>query len=579
MSDFHFLRPEWFLALLPAALILIMLWRSQSAASAWRGIFDAPLLAQLWLEPPGKASRKPLLLMGVGWLLAILVLAGPTWERELEQVWRSPLSRILILDLSASMNATDVTPSRLDRARFKLVDILAKSREGRTGLVVFAGESHIVTPLTEDSETIANFLTALSPEIMPLAGDAVAPALQMAGNLLEQAGLQRGELLLISDGVTDPVAALSQIRYLRAQGHRVSVLGVGTEAGGAVLNADGGFVAFSQFNEAPLQAFADAGGGVFSRLTVDDSDLDRVLLETRQTDHLDEIAGSGVERWVERGVWLLPLLVLLAAFSFRRGWLLGISMLMIIPPPAQAFGWRDLWLRSDQQAQITLQQGNASSAAQKFQNPDWRGMALYEAGDYLAAAQAFAESRTVDAGYNLGNALARAGDLEQAVAAYRDVLTKNPGHEDARANLELLEKLLEEQQSSSQDKDSAQQSDGESNEASTDETAQNDSHDSSTQQSDDKQQTKTNEESSEEADSSAAERMDAMTPKPEEMTPPPAQAEGVETPLHQTEVEDEMPSEEDIALEQWLRQIPDDPSGLLRRKFMLEHLQRKEARY
>lgn len=586
MGDFHFLRPEWFLALIPTIFILVMLWRNQSGASAWYSVFDEKLLSQLWLEPPGKVSRKPLLLIGLGWVLAMLALAGPTWERQSEQVWRSPLSRIIILDLSASMNVKDVVPSRLERARFKLMDILERSREGRTGLIVFAGEPHIVTPLTEDSETISNLLMALSPEIVPQSGDMAAPALQMAEELLLQTGVQHGELLLISDGVEDPAATLDQIRHLRAKGHRVSVLGVGTEQGGAILNTQGSFVAFSQFDAAPLQEFANAGGGAFSSMTADDSDLDRVLLETFRADLADEVAGSGVERWVERGVLLLPILLLLGAFAFRRGWLLGISLLMIIPPPAQAFGWRDLWLRSDQQAEEIWQQGDAQGAAQTFQDPNWRGVALHETGDYQAAAEAFAESATLDGKYNKGNALARAGDLKQAMTAYQDVLAEAPEHEDARTNLELVEKLLEDQQSSqddessgddsSQQDDESQQDDGDANEDSTDDSAQDDP---SEQQSPDGQQAEADEtdalnaENDDEVD--ASESANSMAPEQEAMTPP--EDEGDDTPVRQTESEEELPNEEEIALEQWLRQIPEDPTGLLRRKFMLEHLQRKNA--
>ena len=586
MGDFHFLRPEWFLALIPAIIILVMLWRNQSGASAWHSVFDEKLLSQLWLEPPGKVSRKPLLLIGLGWVLAMLALAGPTWERQSEQVWRSPLSRIIILDLSASMNVTDVVPSRLERARFKLMDILERSREGRTGLIVFAGEPHIVTPLTEDSETISNLLMALSPEIVPQSGDMATPALQMAEELLLQTGVQHGELLLISDGVEDPAAAMDQIRHLRAKGHRVSVLGVGTEQGGAILNAQGSFVAFSQFDAAPLQEFANTGGGVFSSMTADDSDLDRVLLETFRANLADEVAGSGVERWVERGVLLLPILLLLGAFAFRRGWLLGISLLMIIPPPAQAFGWRDLWMRSDQQAEEILQQGDAQGAAQTFQDPNWRGTALYETGDYQAAAEAFAESESSDGKYNKGNALARAGDLKQAIKAYQDVLAEDPEHEDAKANLELVEKLLEDQQSSQDDDSSgddsseqgeqSEQDDGDANDDSTGDSTQEDSPE---QQSSDDKQAEAEEKDASDAEnddeSDVSESANAMTPEQEEMAPP--EDEGEEAPVQQTESVEELPSEEDIALEQWLRQIPEDPTGLLRRKFMLEHLQRKNA--
>lgn len=213
-------------------------------------------------------------------------------------------------------------------------------------------------------------------------------------------------------------------------------------------------------------------------------------------------------------------------------------------------------------------------------------MALYETGDYQAAAEAFAESESPDGKYNKGNALARAGDLKQAMTAYQDVLAEDPEHEDAKTNLELVKKLLEDQQSSqddessgddsSQQDDESQQDDGDANEDSTDDSAQDDP---SEQQSPDDQQAEADEKDASDAEnddeSDASESANAMTPEQDEMVPP--EDEGDDAPVQQTESVEELPSEEDIALEQWLRQIPEDPTGLLRRKFMLEHLQRKNA--
>jgi len=306
MEAFHFLRPLWFLALIPALWLLIVLWRRQRSGSAWQTVFDQQLLSRLWLESPGKSSRLPLLLLATGWLLAIVILAGPVWERQPEPIWHAQLSRVLILDLSQSMDARDLTPSRLERARFKIMDILDRSREGRTGLVVFAGEPHIVTPLTEDNDTIKNLMTALSTDIMPAPGNFAAPALQMAGELLNLKGVLRGELLLITDGIDDPAATLAQARQLREQGHALSVLGVGTELGGAIMN--NGVAEVIRFDAGPLQELARAGGGMFSTLTADDADLNRLLPEITASGEFDSVESSvgGIERWAAAGCWVLP---------------------------------------------------------------------------------------------------------------------------------------------------------------------------------------------------------------------------------------------------------------------------------
>jgi Ca-activated chloride channel family protein len=580
MEEFHFLRPLWFLALIPALWLLISLWREQTSGNVWHTVFDPRLLSHLWLESPGKSTRLPLVLLASGWLLAVFILAGPVWERQPEPVWHAQLSRILILDLSPSMDARDLAPSRLERARFKISDILERSREGRNGLVVFAGEPHVVTPLTEDTATIRNLITALSTDIIPAQGSSAAPALQMAGELLNLKGILQGELLLITDGIDDPAAALAQARRLHEQGHTPSILGVGTEFGGAIMN--NGVAEVIRFNAGPLEEIARAGGGAFSRLTTDDTDLNRLLSEINAAGNFDPVESStgGVTRWVEYGVWLMPVVLLLAAAAFRRGWLLGFALILITPPPAHAFSWKDLWLRPDQQAHNHLQQGDAQTAAQQFRDPGWRGMALYEAGDYEAAAQAFAESDTLEARYNRGNALARAGELQQAIDAYRDVLEQNPRHEDAKANLELLKKMIQDQQ---QDTDSSQSSENTDNNAAD----QENSNDSDAEYRPEQQQDTTEAENRDDADNSDdhdAHRQTHDQPTDTHDTdadqPDINDRQQEETPAQENTILDDKDeqrrSEEDIALEQWLRQIPEDPAGLLRRKFMLEHMQRRQ---
>ena len=582
MSEFHFLRPLWFLALMPGIWLLVTLWRKQSAGAAWQAVFDRQLLSRLWLESPGRSARLPFVLLAFGWLLAIVILAGPVWEKQPEQVWQSQMSRVLILDLSPTMDARDLTPSRLERARFKIMDVLERSREGRTGLVVFAGEPHIVTPLTEDNDTIKNLITALSTDIMPAKGDFAASALQMAGDLLDLKGIRHGEVLLITDGIDDPAAALAQARKLRERGYSLSVLGVGTKLGGAIMHD--GITEVIRFNAAPLQELVRAGGGVYSQLTTDDRDLNRLLPEISATSDFGQMesGAGGIERWVEYGVWVLPLVVLLAAVSFRRGWLLGFAVFLIPPPPAYAFSWQDLWMRADQQAQKHLQQGDPQTAAQQFHDPNWRGMALYEAGDYDAAARAFAESDDMEARYNQGNALARAGNLQQAIDAYRDVLEQNPAHDDAKANLELLEKLLHDQQ---QDGESQQQNDegdqdekGEDGKENGDERKEENGSEGDSAQNDITQPEA-------EAQNDKSEKNDEQHAEDSQVQPQSNDAQQDEQqdaqlntlpPEDASEMHDTLPSEEDIALEQWLRQIPEDPSGLLRRKFMLEHVQRRQ---
>ncbi len=633
MSEFHFLRPWWFFALLPVALILVALWRKRTSGSVWQAVLEPPLLQRLWLEPPGRISRLPLWLLGLGWLLSILALAGPVWERQPEPVWQAKAARILILDLSSSMDAADLAPSRLERARFKILDVLAKSREGRNGLVVFAGEAHIVTPLTDDGDTIVNLLSALSTGIIPAAGDTGAPALQLAADLLDQAGVSHGDLLLFTDGLADPAATLGMARDLRQRGHRLSVLGVGTVQGAPVPRADGGFGGMARLPVDTLQELARSGGGSFSQVTAGDRDLARLLRGPQFSAQVRQLEDTGVERWIERGVWILPLVLLLAATGFRRDWLAATLLILILPPPLHAFEWRDLWLRADQQAANALEQGQAEEAATRFSDPAWRGMALFEAGDYAAAAAAFAESTNVDADYNRGNSLAWAGQLAEAADVYRQVLEQATGHADAEANLALVEKLLQQAQQQANQEQSADDSAAQQN------PQQQQQADGSSDQQEQQGQEGEQQQAQEAGDTAnaeggekdrtageqaqaqpdAAEDQDAakdqepevsasdtartgsqqLQPQPSEREQEDSMAAARRDVADQAQTEGGGPEaadlqdiqrgvegdpspvekpldESELALKQWLRQIPEDPAGLMRRKFMVEHLRRME---
>jgi Ca-activated chloride channel homolog len=455
MNEFHFLRPYWFAALLPALWLLILLWRHRSRGGDWQRLVAPALLSHLLLEAGQTLRRLPLLMLGLGWLLAVVALAGPTWQRQPQPVFRAAIDRVLVLDMSPSMAATDLKPDRLSQTRYAIRDLLAAASEGRTALVVFGGEPHVVTPLTDDRATIEALLPALSVDIMPQPGNRAAPALRTAGDLLQRVGSRNGTVLLLSDGVDDTADSLAAVRALRKDGYRVSVLGTGTLSGAPVAAPGGGFaqgadgaVQLARLDERGLQALASAGGGHYLRIGSGSPDT---LIEQQAGHDLAHALSDthGMDRWVEQGPWLLLPLLLLAAAGFRRGWLGVLVVLLVPPPPAHAFGWQDLWLRSDQQASHLLQQGDAKAAAERFRDPHWRATARYQSGDYAGAAREFAGAAP-DSAYNRGNALARAGQLQQALAAYDSALKQRPGDADARFNRDLVENLLHRQQQQSQ---------------------------------------------------------------------------------------------------------------------------------
>ncbi len=568
LESFHLLRPLWLLALPPAAWLWWRLWRSDYRNGCLAAFCDRHLLPRLWLEQPGRPSRLPLLLLGLGWLLALAALAGPSWQQLPEVSFKTHPARVIVLDLSPAMNAADLPPSRLARARFKIRDILRSHGEGETALIVFAGEPHLVTPLTDDSETIAAMLPALSPSIMPTDGDNAAPALEMAAELLQQAAFPRGDILLLSEGVGDRASTLHAAEKVHESGYRLSVLGVGTDTGAPVPDASGGFGKLSRLDEATLREVAAQGGGRYHRISADTGDIDRLLgAGNALADQLDRTPSHSLQRWVEHGAWLLLPLLVVAAAGYRRGWL-GVALLLLAPPPSEA-GWLDLWLTPDQQGARLMARQQPEAAAERFRRPDWRAAALAAAGRHEAAARLWQTLEGAEARYNQGNALARAGRFHEAIAAYAAALALDPGHVDAAANKALLERLLRRRDSGGSNDNAEETKEGESGGGAG------------------RTPTPTGSDASEQPRAGGAEASEGEPPSRPERTganPAPAATARPASPtgaaLAGEPAAPRRPPryDDDIALEQWLRQIPDDPAGLLQRKFMMEHLMRKQRR-
>ena len=552
----HFIRPLW-LALLPLAVILPLLWRRLRRPSGdWSKVCDAHLLR--WLSV-GNAAAKPSRfgpwLAGLVWLIAAIALAGPSWQKLPDSSFTSHDARVLILDLSLSMLAEDLKPNRLAQAHFRLSDMLEATLEGQTGLVSYAGDAFVVSPLTSDTNTIKNMLPALRPDVIPVSGSRPDRALKLAAELLNRSGMIRGEILLISDSGSR--AAANVAASLAKQGIFTSVLAVGTVQGAPIPSGDGfvsdskGNIVVARLERDALQAIASAGGGKYSELTagstanspwaaVDGSEF------ARKDDAL-------AERWKDAGPWLVLLLLPLVAFSFRRG-LLFVLPLMLVPgllisTDAKAGFWDDLWATRDQQAQTALQQERAEDAAVLAKNPGIAGEAFYRSGDFVNAGQSWSQGDQNQAGshYNRGNSMAQLGEFEEAIAAYDAALALDPEMEDATFNRDLVEQMKQQQEQEQQEQEG---SEGESDEQQEgDESEQ--SEQGEEESSDDQQEGEQGEDESDE------------------------QTEGEETGEPSESEKEQNWSEEDAqAMEQWLRRIPDDPGGLLRRKFRNQHERR-----
>ncbi|MGI2058613.1 VWA domain-containing protein [Shewanella baltica] len=501
----HFIRPEWLLALLPLALVLLSLWRQHESHSAWNR-YIAPHLAKILVTQGSKKSRRPLHLLAFTWLIATFALAGPAVNKQSLPVFAAEQGRVLVMDMSVSMFATDLAPNRLTQAKFRATDLLRNLKEGETGLVAFAGDAFTISPLTRDTGTLLNLLPTLSPEIMPVRGSNLAAGLTQAKTLLAQGGHIRGDIILMTDGITaaqfdDANSALSGTQY------RLAVVAFGTSQGAPIRLPDGQLqrdssneVVVASTDFGLLQKLAADNKGVLIQNRTDGNDLAQLQHWLSDTGDAKATDLDG-ETWQDLGPYLALLLLLPALFSFRQGivasfgfaTLAGGLLLAAAPQPAHASvwdnAWDNVWKTTDQQAMQAYQSQDYANAAKQFESPQWRGSAQYKAGDYEQALKTFEQDSSAQGLYNQGNALMQLGKPDKAKERYQAALEKQADFPAAKANLELAEKQLKEQQkqqgkNDQQDKNQDQQGDQQSGDSNSGDQQSGDKKSQDKQQSD-----------------------------------------------------------------------------------------------
>jgi Ca-activated chloride channel homolog len=604
LNEFHFIRPYWLLTFIPYIVVLAILVRNKLSHGNWTTVCDKALLPYILQDKVVNNSRWPLVTGIFTGFLAIIALAGPAWERLPTPVFRNDSALVIVLDLSRSMDAADIKPSRLVMARYKIQDILKQRKDGQTALIVYAADAFTVTPLTNDTETIDNQLTAVSTEIMPGDGNYAAKGLEKAKELITQAGLQKGQILLITDGGnTDEAAATAKT----LDAFQLLVLGVGTSEGAPIALKDGGGflkdeqggIIIDKLDVTGLEKLARAGNGAYQLLSTDDSDI-RSLFSTialQSAEKGEKNENLLLDQWRDAGPYLLLLVLPLAALNFRKG-LFSIALILMLPIPKNSYAldtnlvWKDLWQTQDQQAQEAYNNKEYDKAAELFENPDWKAAAHYKSGAFDKSLEELKNTTGADSSYNQGNALAQSGQFKEALEAYKNALKLNPNDEDAKFNKELIEKELEkqkqEQKQDQKNKDKKQESKDQKDQQQNKEGNKPDKSEQDKNQ-ENKEQSKEGEkpeEKSEQSQKDAENQPEKKeTEKPQqENKPEAAKPEQAEKPDEKEQPKkpdsanaqpmDSMTAEEKQANEQWLKRIPDDPAGLLKRKFKYQYDQR-----
>ena len=369
------------------------------------------------------------------------------------------------------------------------------------------------------------------------------------------------------------------------------MLSLGTADGAPVVRDQGGFLLDSagktvvaKVNLDDLQRIAKAGGGVFARAALGDADLTALSAQWKAVagSQLSTAQGRKTDTWVNEGYWLVLLLLPMAVLAFRRGWLGAVLLCILLPQqqPAHAFSWDELWQTPDQQAQAALDNGELERATTLFQNPNWKGAAAYKNKDYATAAQQYAAQNSIDAQYNYGNALAKAGKFKEAIAAYQKVLAANPNHADAQNNLKVIEDALKKQDQQQGKGQNDPEQDPQKNQQDQQNQQQSQSGKDPQQQQQqgqqEQQQKAAEDQKKQEAAQKAAEEQAKQQQEQQaqqgEKDNKEKQDKGKQG--EQADKEDPQKREQEQATEQWLRRIPDDPSGLWRRKFQYQYQQR-----
>lgn len=616
LVDFHWIRP-WFLALLPLVwLFSYAIYHYQNQPSGWRGLIAKHLQPRLLSGSEQRTSLYSRSILPLILTVAVLALAGPAVYKHPQPAYTLKKATVLIMDMSLSMRATDLKPNRLAQARFKALDFAKSLKEGELALVTFAGDAFVISPLTPDHNNISLLIPDLKPEIMPVQGSDLASALTLADKLLQQAGYQKGDVVLFTDGFAS--RNYTDLRnLLDSYPHRLSILAFGTSEGapvqlesGELLKDSRGAIVVPKVPLLQLKQLAELRKGVFVKHNVDNSDIEKLLSlpQLQMTEDATKSNTLSGDQWQDAGVFLVWLILPLVLLAYRNSLLPLAICWLFLPMPSKAAQWQDLYLSPQQQAQKAYEQGDFNKAQAKFTDPLWQGNAAYRDGRFADAEAFYRNTTTAEGKFNLGNSLAQQQKFDEAIAAYQGALRLNPDLAGAKENLKKVEQLKQQQaqqeQSSSQSKDGQQsddnnQGDQQSGESKTDKNQSGDKQ-SGDKQSGDKQSEQNNkadgeqspsqdqqgdnrpangsEQQTTEQESSETQSAEEKHRKALESTKTKQGAGEQSKPAQQKAINEAWPQatpEQSQQLESLMRKVQDDPSILLRNKMYLEYQKRQ----
>tara|TARA_Y100000780_G_scaffold148068_1_gene133405 strand:+ start:5127 stop:7028 length:1902 start_codon:yes stop_codon:yes gene_type:complete len=623
--DFTFIRPAVLWLLIPALALFFIAFIKHKKQSADNLI--APHLAPFIMNESNTKASQPLWLVAVFCCLAIIFSAGPSFEEKQVPVFQSKSARVIVMDMSYSMYSTDIAPNRLMQSRFKALDMIELFKEGDTALVAYAGSAFTISPLTNDATTLTNLIPSLSPDIMPDKGSNVLAGLDMAKELLTQAGYIDGDIILVTDGI-DQEEQSDITSFTSNSSYRLNIYGVGTEQGAPIKLPEGGFlkdsygqIVIPTINISRLKSLATRSGGKFALYQPSSSDIATFAPSANSELLKDEKQSHALWR-IDAGIYGLLILLPLGLYLFRSAAFVGAFLVLSVLPTQQASALElPSFLKNTDQQALDAYKNKDFERAANADSSSLKGSALYQQGNFDAALEAFSKDKSATGFYNYANALAKSGQLEQAIDAYKQAQTLQPNFSEAADNQALVEQLLEQQQQQQEgdSQDNQQQSD-QSEQQNNQQSDQNQQGENSDSQSEQNQGEQSQDQQGEPSDGSDTEQDQQSAEsgsqsdkqnEPELQTQPQAnqeqkqpeqtneeQAENTQpqTAQQQTLTDEQKQNAQQQAaqaqtreltneekekaqqLNQLLRKVPDDPAILLRNKMQLEAQKRQYQR-
>ncbi len=439
-SKFHFLRDEYLWLAIPIFVIVLAGLVFYRESNNWKKYIAKDL--QKYVIQKGSVWKFRLMHFSVLIMFAFGFIAflGPTWN-EVETPSKKINSQFVIaLDLSRSMLAEDISPNRLERAKFKIRDLLEANPRAETSLLVFSGSTHTVIPFTTDYKLIMDQISGLKPGMMPVEGTGFTALFTKISSLFHD-NKAMARILILTDDLHD-ISIETVSEFLQENNAELYLYPFATSSGAEIP----GFNENSALDIQKMNILSAMERVKILEITLDNSDVKDLAKLISDTLVFEDKGDEKEDNWQDNGFWFIIPLAFIFLFSFRKGWTLNLIIIAFVfnscsnkdQQKANGFNFSDLWYTQEYQAQKMYDAGNYLDAAIAFEDPLRKGAAYFKAGDFISAKTAFEKDTSTVGLYNLGLTYAKLGMLDKSQEVFEKVLQREPNNKNAADNLEHI---------------------------------------------------------------------------------------------------------------------------------------------